>query len=143
MKKFFTRFSVMLFTLLVITGCATAPTASISVEEAQNYPRGGRQVLLNWTFDSAQPPVALPEGYSIVRGVGVNGTSALRFARQSNQVGEYIAFPLTGIEPGVNYMLRLKIKGDIVNAPGSRQKNRWSAVSNTGSTAAPEKFSIR
>ena len=122
MKKFFTRFSVMLFTLLIITGCATAPTASISVEEAQNYPRGGRQVLLNWTFDSAQPPVALPEGYSIVRGVGVNGTSALRFARQSNKVGEYIAFPLTGIEPGVNYMLRLKIKGDIVNAPGSRQR---------------------
>ena len=105
--------------------CAAAPSSApapgLSAEEAAKFPDGGSKVLMAFTFDG-DTALKLPPGYTIAPGEGVNGTSALKFARQSDKVGEYIAIPVEGVVPGCRYQLRAKVRGKVVNAPGSRQK---------------------
>ena len=124
-------------TLLIGAGCCSGKTAQPDVgstaakeaqpdvgftaEEADRFPSGGSKVLLSLSFEG-KVPFDMPQGYSVVPAVGVNGTSALKFARQSNKVGEYIAIPIEGVVPGVRYQLRAKVRGKVVNAPGSKQK---------------------
>jgi hypothetical protein len=94
---------------------------SVSVAEALKFPDGGSKVLLSLTFEG-KLPFELPPEYSIAPGEGVNGTSALKFARNHNKVNDYIALPIKDIVPGGRYQLRAKIRGKVVNVPDSNQK---------------------
>ena len=96
--------------------------AALSPEDIRNMPvHGNEQTLLygNPCEDPAFPGMRLMNGFKVVSGEGMNGTSALKVSRSLPlKQDQYMTLDLPEIPGGTKCVLKFQVRGKDVNFPG-------------------------